>query len=85
MGSYKARSDKNAFKKGVFQEIHLEKGLLLFKRAGSKESIYVYVNNAEEAYKLNLKGNYTELLSQKTFAQTLTIAPYSYGILIKNA
>lgn len=72
------------FLDGNFEEIHTEDGLIYYKREKSNESVYVYVNNSEKNYLLNLNGKYLDCITQEIFDDYLEIKPNSYKIFIKN-
>ena len=75
---------REIFLDGNFEEIHTEDGLIYYKREKSNKSIYVYVNNSEKNYLLNLNGKYSDCITNEIFDNYLEIKPNSYKIFIKN-
>ena len=75
---------QNIFKDGEFQEVLLENGLIVYKRLKNEEEIYIYCNNSQKSYALELHGNYTELLNDNLVENKLKIKPNAFGILKKN-
>lgn len=75
---------REIFLDGKFEEMHTEDGLIYYKREKSNKSIYVYVNNSEKNYLLNLNGKYSDCITNEIFDNYLEIKPNSYKIFIKN-
>ena len=74
---------KNIFKDGEFEEIILEKGLIVYKRKKSDKEIYIYCNNSSKSYLLNLKATYFDVLKDIKIKNNLNVKSNSYGILIR--
>ena len=74
---------KEIFKDGEFEALHVEDGLMFYKRNKENFAVYVYTNNSSKRYLIHLNGKYKELLSNCIFENQLEIKPYSYGIFIK--
>ena len=73
----------NIFKNATFQELHVENGLLFFKRENEYGTLYIYVNHSPKEFLLKLPGNYQDILADNFYKDNLKIAAYSYGILRK--
>jgi len=69
------------FKDGLFQEVYVDCGLIIFARKKENKNIFVFTNNSSKRYYLALPQKMIELLSKNVFEQQLEIQPYSYGIL----
>ena len=71
------------FKDGSFSELYTDGGFIFYKREKLNNNIYVYMNNSEKSYVLNVSNNYQEYFTKQIVKQELEIKPFSYGILIK--
>ena len=76
--------NRNIFQDGIFQEIHVEDGLFIYKREKENERIYIYVNNSSKRYIINLPETMTEIINDRVFEKQLEIKPYEYGVLQKS-
>ena len=74
---------RSILKYGEFTELHVEDGLLFFKRENRYGCIYVYVNNSSKRYFLELPEKVYDILQNKIFENELEVQPNSYGIFIK--
>ena len=75
---------REIFQDGEFKEIEVSESLLFYKRTKNGSDIYIYANNSSSSYLINLNGKYTDCLKNEKLESKFTVAPYSYGIFIKN-
>ena len=75
---------REIFKDGDLKTIHVEDGLIFYKRKKSKEEIYIYVNNSGKPYQFELSKKYKNVLTNDIYQNTINIKPYSYGIFIQD-
>ncbi len=74
---------RHIFKTGNFEEIHVENGLIYFKRTFENQSIYICVNNSSKNYLLDIAENYVDCLTEENFEKEIFIKPYSFKIFAK--
>ena len=73
------RNEQKALQIGSYKTILTDdrKGILLFERKYKNETIYVLINNGNEAYEINSaifgNGKYIDLISGKTFSNKITV------------
>ena len=73
------------FKDGAFEDIHVEDGLIFFKRSKENSEIYIYTNNSSKNYLLKISENYLDCISNEMIENNyLEIKPNSYRIFVKN-
>lgn len=72
------------FKEGVYTEVFVKDGCILFKRTKNDKNVYIYANNSSEGYFVTFDGRYREYLQNNVFDSILEIKPYSYGIFAKD-
>ncbi len=73
----------NIFKDGEFENIYTNESLFFFKRFNQYGEIYIYANNSSKKYLFHFEGKYLDLISNKTFENSIKINGNSYGIFIK--
>ena len=74
---------QNVFKDGNFEVLHIDGGLIFYKRESLDNSVYIYVNNSSKQELLNLNAKYQSCLTDEIFENKLVIKPYSFEILKK--
>ena len=74
---------REIFATGKFEEIHVENGLLYFKRELENKCVYIYVNNSSKNYQINISEKYEDCLTNNIFENQILIKPYSYKIFTK--
>ena len=78
------KAQQEIFAVGAYREIFADTHCLVYERRCGKKSVYIYVNNSSSQYTVNLEGCYQECLTGKRYKSTLSIGPYSYGVLHKS-
>lgn len=78
------RSYRSVWKDGKLKILHVQDGLLLYKRANDYGSIYVYVNHSPKNYALRLPIGCRDLLTETDLDKQMEIAPFSYGIFYRS-
>lgn len=73
---------RTIFKDGDFISLHVENGLLFYKRENARGAVYVYANNDSKKYVLDLPEKVLNCLTNETYEHELEIKPYSYGIFV---
>lgn len=73
--------NNKVFETGNFVEVACNDGLIIYKRIINNEEIYVYANNSEKSYIIQLPNCYINLLNNTQYENQLLIQPNSYGIL----
>ena len=78
----KIRKDyREIFKDGIFEELHLEGGLLFFKRSKNTfGNIYVYANNSAKDFLINIPSGCKDLINQTNLDRQIIINKFSFGI-----
>lgn len=71
---------REIFATGNFEEIHIENGLIYFKRTLKNKSVYIYVNNCNRIYQININEKYIDCLTNEIFETDIFVKPYSYKI-----
>lgn len=79
LGALRAKF-RDVFGKGSYREIYAKGGMFFFERKLDDKSVYIYVNNSPEKYYAELFEPLWDELAGKAFGQSLSVAPYSYGI-----
>lgn len=77
------RRECKAFRDGEYDEVFSDMSCMVYERRTPDEVVYVYVNNSQGEYAIELNGSYKELLTGKIFTGRLECGAHSYGILLK--
>ncbi len=80
----KIRSENTAFDGGSFEIIEHRGGLLTFKRKKENCEIYVCSNVSDTAERIQLDGQYTDLLTDTIHSKETVLQPMSAMILKRN-
>ena len=76
---------REIFATGNFEEIHVENGLIYFKRNLANKCVYIYVNNSSKSYTINIQEKFCDCLTNEILNKEILIKPYSYKIFAKNS
>ncbi len=76
-------NNRDVFKDGDWQDLKVCQGLLFYKRQKGDREIFVYTNNSETTYLVELPEVYEDCFTNEKLTKTLVIKPYSYGIFKK--
>ena len=74
---------REIFATGNFEVIHVENGLIYFKRNLENQNIYIYVNNSNKNYLINISEKFSDCLTNEILENEILIKPYSYKIFVK--
>ncbi len=77
------RASLPQFRDGEYDELFADSSCIVYERRTGEGVVYVYVNNSQGEYCIDLNGVYYEHLSGKKFLGRLNCLPHSYGILTK--
>lgn len=74
---------REVFSTGNFEEIHVENGLIYFKRKLKNKCVYIYVNNSSKNYTINIQEKFNDCLTNDVLEKEILVKPYSYKIFAK--
>ena len=80
----KIRSDlRDILSAGEYIEIYHDDHCLIFSRATAEKNCFIYANNGDSFINIKLNGEFTDLLTETSYKNQLSVQPFSYGILFK--
>ncbi len=84
LGGIRTHRLHKIFATGTYREVFADASCLVFERRYKNEAVYVYVNNSESNYKIELEGEYIDYLTGKRIKNQLEFGNHAYGIIGKS-
>jgi len=80
----KLRKRLSAFKKGEFNSVYNDNGVLIYKRIDELSQVLICVNISQNTYDFKFNGNLKELISNKIYSNEYVLNKKTIAIFIKN-
>ncbi len=74
---------RELFKDGEFEDLATQGGFLFYKRKKEGREIYIYTNNSETSYQLELQEPCVDCLTNEKLRDQITVQPNSFQIFVK--